>query len=50
MKIHLLLMANTKHLGFNKKIIVKYQFLSSILIIKNKMKNTNTFRSEQLIL
>ena len=28
-----------------KKIIVKYQFHPTILIIKNKIKNTNTFGS-----
>ena len=31
-------------------IIVKYQFHPSILIIKNKMKNTNTFHFEHVML
>ena len=33
-----------------EKVIVKYQFHSSILIIKNKIKSTNTFRFEQVML
>ena len=33
-----------------KKIIVKYQFHHSIFIIKNKIKNTNTFRFKHVML
>ena len=33
-----------------EKIIVKYQFHRSILIIKNKIENTNTFRFKHVIL
>ena len=40
------LVINNKHKNIQdliEKIIVKYQFHPSILIIKNKIKNTNTF-------
>ena len=33
-----------------EKIIVKYQFRSSILIIKNKIKNTNIFRFKHVMI
>ena len=33
-----------------EKIIVKYQFHPSILIIKNKIKNTSTFRFKRVML
>ena len=33
-----------------EKVIVKYQFYPSTLIIKNKVKNTNTFRFKHIML
>ena len=46
MKIH----TNTKTSKIQLKIIVKYQFHLSILIIKNKTENTNIFRFKHLML
>ena len=50
MKIHLLLITNTKNIQDPiEKIIVKYVH-PSILIIKNKIENTNTFRFKHAML
>ena len=47
------LVINNEHKNIHdtiEKIIVKYQFYPSILIIKNKIENTNTFRFKHVML
>ena len=50
MKIHLLLMTNTKTFRIQLKKIFKISILPEYLLIKNKVKNTNTFHFEQVML
>ena len=50
MKTHLLLMTNTKTFRIQLKKIFKISILPEHLLIKNKVKNTNTFHFEQVML